>query len=304
MLIAAIIFVLSGALIIKSADKLVEAAAKIAKSFGLSEFFIGMTIVAVGTSAPEIFTSVLSSVYGFEGITFGTLVGSNITNILLILGAIAWLKPIPTNWEQKRKDFTLNLIATSLLVLFCITGFKLGFIEGMLLVGFFFLALYLMIQKNHIFGSKKKEWVPKDWLFVLIGLIGLIIGSHFFVNSAEEIAIQLSIPEYIIGFTIVAIGTSLPELVTCITAAIKNKPGISIGAIVGSNLFNITFGLGISSMIREINIEPIMLFFHLPLLLGSTIILGHFIRKGRIDQNAGIIFLLLYALYIALTIFG
>ncbi|MBN2127250.1 MAG: calcium/sodium antiporter [Candidatus Diapherotrites archaeon] len=301
-LIDVMIFIISSFVIIKTADELVEASSRIAKSFGLNEFIIGLTIVAVGTSLPEMAASVTAVILGLPGIAVGNVIGSNITNILLVIGAVTFLMPLSTNWEQKRRDSILMLAITLIASIFLFTGNLLDRIEGIILMIFFPLSVYFILKQNHLYDDIQKKIVLMDWIIVIISLIFLIASSSLFVGSAKNIATYFSLSETVIGMTLVALSTSLPELVSAMMAALKKKAALAVGDIVGSNLFNISMVLGLSAAINPITIESSIYFMEIPLMILSAIILVYFIKKGKIPKWIGAVFIIGYLLFIAKSI--
>jgi len=297
-------------LLVKCADFLVEGASSLALSFKISQMVVGLTIVAFGTSAPELIVNVFASIKGSSDITIGNVVGSNIVNILVILGISAIIKPLHTHKNTVWREIPFSLIAViAMLIMMNDNLFNAGNDmvsrgDGALLLLFFiiFLSYVYAISKNDSIQPMEIKYLPtsKSIIFIIIGIIGLFIGGKLIVDSAIEIARIFNISEAIIGFTIVAIGTSLPELATSVVAAKKGNSDIAIGNVVGSNIFNIFFVLGISALINPIafnshlNIDIIVLLI-VTLVLFFTMFTG---KKRILERWEGIILVICYVLYL------
>lgn len=305
-----ILLILAGfVLLIKGADWLVEGASGIAKNFHIPEIIIGLTIVSIGTSMPELFVSITSAVKNLEDISLGNVIGSNICNLLLILGLSATINPIIFKKETKMFEIPMNLGITILFLILCNIGNQVSRIDGIiLLVAFIAFITYTIVMakkgndlnnNEDIETDKKPRKAIWDIVFILLGIIALKFGGDFVVDNAEAIAKTFNISEKIIGLTIVAIGTSLPELVTSVTAAIKKNSDIAIGNIIGSNIFNFLFIIGVASSINPINYNT-SYNLQMAILLVATFVLGlfpHTDRKDEMTQSNGITYLMLYALY-------
>lgn len=305
-----ILLILAGfVLLIKGADWLVEGASGIAKKFHIPEIIIGLTIVSIGTSMPELFVSITSAVKNLEDISLGNVIGSNICNLLLILGLSATINPIIFKKETKMFEIPMNLGITILFLIICNIGNQVSRIDGIiLLVAFIAFITYTIVMakkgndlnnNEDIETDKKPRKAIWDIVFILLGIIALKFGGDFVVDNAEAIAKTFNISEKIIGLTIVAIGTSLPELVTSVTAAIKKNSDIAIGNIIGSNIFNFLFIIGVASSINPINYNT-SYNLQMAILLVATFVLGlfpHTDRKDEMTQSNGITYLMLYALY-------
>lgn len=302
-------------LLIKGADKLVDGSASIAKKFGLSSLVIGLTIIAFGTSAPELIVNILSSFKGNSDIGMGNVIGSNIANILLILGATAAFCTIKVHDSITKKQIPFSVLAV--VVLFILTNSS--FIDGsngpsllsrsggLILILFFIIFLYytFSIAKNKDAKNSGEEEIKiyknsKSVFFIILGIIALFLGGKFIVDSSSNIARFFGLSEALIGLTIVAVGTSLPELAASIIAARKNQADMAIGNIIGSNIFNIMWILGLSSIIKPMNYNPVMnfdIFFllYVSILLIPLIYAG---KKKHFTRKEGIVLLVLYAAYI------
>lgn len=307
--------ILGLALIVYGADWLVDGASSMARRWGLSEFVIGLTIVGMGTSAPEMVVSVIGAIQGNADVAVGNVIGSNIFNVLLILGITALILPIPVTRENIRRDVPLNLFVTGLLILL---GMKLSiFSIGENLLSRWDGALFLLLFIAYLvfcFRSGKTEETPsvdapgrKLWVSLLMvagGLGALIIGGRLFVDNATDIARLLGVSDKFIAVTILAGGTSLPELATCIAAAIKKKGQLALGNVIGSNLFNILLILGTSAVITPLSFQDID-WVDLGVLALSALYLGTSVIVGRrrvVDRLDGVLFFLTWAAYMAYLI--
>ena len=301
------------ALILLGANGLTDGAAAVAKRFNISDLVIGLTIVAFGTSAPELVISCMAALGGSADMAIGNVVGSNIFNVLAIIGVTAMVMPIKVGEGTLSKEIPLVVLA-SMVLAFCANDVLLdggsanviSRIDGLVLLGFFmiFLRYTFAIARNggeETEGEKIKEMpIWKSVLFILGGLVGLIYGGQLFVDGASGIASSLGVSESIIGLTIVAGGTSLPELATSVTAALKKNPGIAVGNVIGSNLFNIFFVLGCSSTIAPLSMGGINNVDML-VLVGSAIlfwVVGWFFKNRTVTRIEGC---LLTACYVAYT---
>lgn len=248
-------------LLIKGADWFVDGAAGIASKMGISQLVIGLTIVAMGTSAPEAAISISSAIKGSAGIAVGNVLGSNIMNILMILGITAVITPLAVQKSTIRYEIPFVIAITGILSITGLSNNRLGRADGAILIILFLCYLgYLFIMSKSDSDNLPDDTeecsesapVPKLVLLLVIGVLLIILGSNLTVDSATFLAKNFGVSDRIIGLTIVAFGTSLPELATCIAAAIKKNADIAIGNIVGSNIFNILFVLGLSSLITPI----------------------------------------------------
>ena len=307
-MILTIVLLLAGlALIVFGADALVEGASSVARRFGLSEFVIGLTIVGMGTSAPEMVVSFIGAFQGNADIAIGNVVGSNIFNTLLILGLTALILPMAVTPSNKKRDIPVKIIVTALLVVlglektfFGIGNDGLSRIDGAILMAVFILYMVMSFKGNHPDEEENPAPMKSIWLSLLMivgGLAGLIIGGNLFVDNATAIAKALGVSDKFIAITILAGGTSMPELATCVVAAAKKKGQLALGNIIGSNVFNILLILGGSALIHPLSFVG-MNFVDLGVLLLSAIVLftATFVgKKDKIDRLDGSIFLLIFA---------
>lgn len=304
-------------LILVGANALTDGAASVAKRFNISSLVIGLTIVAFGTSAPELTVSAVSALKGSSDIAIGNVIGSNIFNALMIVGCTAAIVPISVTKGTLSKEIPLCMLA-SIVLFICandvlINGASQNSIsssDGMLLLCFFaiFLGYTFAIAHNGGENGETIKIMPiwKASLFIISGLAGLIYGGQFFVDGASGIARGLGVSESIIGLTLVAGGTSLPELATSVVAALKKNPEMAIGNVIGSNLFNIFLVLGCSATITPMNIQGITN-LDLGVLIGSCVLLyifGLFFQKRTITRPEGTLLIACYIAYITYLIIG
>lgn len=312
MLLQVLILLAGLALIVFGADWLVDGASAVARKAGISEFVIGLTIVGFGTSCPELVVSLTGAIQGNADIAVGNVFGSNIFNVLLILGITALLSPISVTKSNRRRDIPVTLLVTFLMVFLGMsrTIFGLGAsdslsrVEGIVFLAIF--ALYMFYCFKFDTGadddgeeSKKINSVWLALLFVALGLFGLIAGGRLFVDSAENIAHACGLSDKFIAVTILAGGTSLPELATCVVAAAKHKDQLALGNILGSNVFNILLILGCSAVVTPLSFSAITL-VDVCALLASVIFVWLWTYTGqrdRIDRWEGVVMLVAFAAY-------
>ncbi|RDV16272.1 sodium:calcium antiporter [Pontibacter diazotrophicus] len=314
------LFVIGFFLLIKGADVLVKGSTSIAKRFGLSDMIVGLTIVSFGTSLPELIINVLSSLQGQSELAIGNVFGSNVANLLLILGVTAIICPLPISRSTILTEIPFSLIAT-LLVGFLANATLLNKtdelyisrLDGAILLFFFVL---FMVYIYNIAKTNKDEVIPhaegdapllsvrKSVLLILLGVVGLFLGGKWVVDGAVHIAQSFGLSESFIGLTVVAIGTSLPELVTSAMAAFRRNIDIAVGNVVGSNIFNLVWILGISALINPLpfdvvsNSDIVMMIFASTLLIVAMPI-G---KRNAIDRWNGVFFLLVYVSYITFLV--
>ena len=313
-----ILFLVGGlALILLGANGLTDGAAAVAKRFNISDLVIGLTIVAFGTSAPELVISAMAAMGGSAEMAIGNVVGSNIFNVLMIIGVTALVMPIQVGQGTLSKEIPLVVLASFALAFMAndiwLDGGNTNIIsriDGLVLLAFFLIFLRYTFAIAHnggdeAEGEKIKEMpIWKSILFILGGLAGLIYGGQLFVDGASGIASSLGVSESIIGLTIVALGTSLPELATSVTAALKKNSGIAIGNVIGSNLFNVFFVLGCSATISPLPMGGINN-VDMAVLIGSAILfwlVGWFFKKRTITRMEGALLVICYVAYTAFLI--
>lgn len=318
-MILSMFFIIIGfALLIVSADILVDGSSGIAKKFHIPEIIIGLNIVSIGTSMPELFVSITSALEGHQDMAIGNIIGSNLSNLLLILGLSAIIKPVVFQKETRFYEIPMCLLFTIIFMIFCNSQNSISRIEAIILLILFCVFLGYTIfmgkkeSKDNLTESEvksegkenKKNSIVKNIIFVILGIVGLKFGGDLTVNNAVNIANYFNISEKIISLTILAIGTSLPELVTSVTAAIKGNSDIAIGNIIGSNIFNILLIIGVSAIIKPITYN-VTYNFDLLILLLSTIILAIFPfipPKEKMSRVNGIIYFLMYVIYLVVLI--
>lgn len=302
-----ILLIIGFILLIKGADYFVEGSSNLAKALKIPTLIIGLTVVAFGTSAPEAVVSIVASTKGSNEIALSNIIGSNIFNLLAVLGISAIVKGLKANRQIITKDFLFSILATFILIALMfdkfLSGDKLNIItrgEGLVLLSILVLYVYSLIltaSKEKKLIKEKHKLTPKDILMLVLGILAVILGGELVVKSSQQIALNLGISETLVGLTIVSIGTSLPELVTSIVAAKKGETDIALGNVIGSNIFNILFVLGISSTLSPILVNSQSLIDVL-ILLGITIVCYIFtIYNQRIGRTKGIIMALTYLIF-------
>lgn len=294
-----LLLVLGFAMLAKGADVFVDGAAGIAAKMKIPQLVIGLTIVAMGTSAPEAAVSITAAFNKNADITIGNVVGSNILNVLIILGLASVIIPIAVAKSTVRVDIPFTIAVTSLLLVLGLDG-EISRIEGIIFIALivgYMTYLIFMAKKNKDDGEEIKDIsVPKALIFTVIGLAVIILGSRFTVNAATRIAEAIGLSERFIGLTIVALGTSLPELFTSVTAARKGNADIAIGNIIGSNIFNILFVVGLSAIIIPVPFTANFI-FDTVVAIVSVLLLLVFSLKGKLQRWAGAVLLTGYAAY-------
>lgn len=290
-----ILLVLGFILLLKGADWFVDGASSIASRFGIPQLIIGLTIVAMGTSLPEAFVSITAALKSNAAITIGNVVGSNILNVGIILGITALIRPLHIQNSTIKYEMPFMILVTLVLILLGINT-TISRLDGMIMWLFFLGYLYYIFKmsKNQMEETEIKKTNP---LFIPLGLVCLMVGSNFAVDAATNIAISLGVSQRFIGLTIVALGTSLPELVTSVTAAKKGNADIAIGNIIGSNIFNILFVVGSSALITPVPFEyHFIIDSFVAILIGLVLYLCT--KKTRVlDKKAGILLLVTYSIY-------
>lgn len=298
------LLVIGFVLLVKGADWFVEGSAAIARKLNIPELVIGLTIVAMGTSLPEAAVSITASLNGNAGIAVGNVAGSNIMNILIILGITSVITTIRIQKSTIRMEIPFLILVSAVFLGFGMTGNRLSGLEGVGFWGLFvvyLVYLYVMSQRNESDPAEDEKPMNRPvWqclILLVISAIMIIKGSDLIVSGATDIAKVIGLSDRIIGLTIVAFGTSLPELVTCITAARKNKADLAIGNIVGSNIFNILFVLGTASLITPIPFESKFVVDAAFGIAAAVILwLGSF-RKRELARPTGIFMICVYACY-------
>ncbi|WP_291652215.1 calcium/sodium antiporter [Clostridium sp.] len=308
-----LILIIGFVLLIKGADIFVDGAAKIAKKFGIPSIIVGLTIVSLGTSAPELAVSLIASFEGNNGITIGNILGSNIFNTLMVLGVTSIIMPIIIKKSTMIKDYIVNMVVSVVLLILTFGRVLLNKEAALTRVSGIILLILCIIYTVYLIKSakgRKEEENPEEEedikilnciIKIILGIVGIIVGGNLVVSSASDIAYSFGLSDKLVGLTIVAVGTSLPELVTTMIASIKGENDIAVGNVLGSNIFNILLILGVSSSINPIPISSELL-IDILFLIAISIILGIFMFKGKkdklkLDKLEGLILILLYIGY-------
>ena len=314
MLLNILLIIIGFILLIKGADFLVSGSSKIAKKFHIPEIIIGLTIVSIGTSMPELFVSITSAVEGYSDLALGNVIGSNICNLLLILGLSSVIRPIKFQKETRIIELPLSLLLTIIFWIICFSNNFISKAEGILLLvlflGFIIYTIYMGLHGDKsekksqevLKEEKGKFFIFKNIVYIIIGIIALKYGGDFVVDNSVEIAELFNISDAIISLTILAIGTSLPELVTSVTAAIKGNSDIAIGNIIGSNIFNMLMIIGVSASIKPITYNPSYNIQMIILLIAIVFLaLFPFIKpKNEMSRGNGIVYIITYIVYMVL----
>lgn len=296
-----LLLVVGFAMLVKGADWFVEGAAGIASKFGIPQLVVGLTIVAMGTSAPEAAVSITAALKGTADIAVGNVVGSNILNVLVILGLTGLITSVAVQKSTLFIEIPYMLVVTGVLLVMGMMGNSINFVEGIIFWAMFilYLAYLFVLAKKGKSQEEEKENRPlwKLLLFALVGGVVVVLGSNVAVDSATAIAQIIGLSEKFIGLTIVALGTSLPELVTSVTAAKKGNADIAIGNIVGSNIFNILFVLGTSALIIPITFEASFAIDTIISIAAGVLLWIATIGKKKLTRPWGIVMLLCYTAY-------
>ena len=299
LLILGLVFLIFGG------DLLVRSAVSFSEKFGVSSFLIGVTVVSFGTSIPELMVSIQAAMDQAADIAIGNVLGSNIANIALVLGVSVVIRPLSITTNTYKLSWWVMLISSLLFILFLLDN-VITKMEGLLLIAGLFCFIFFSIKRNipNEESIISKINIQTGILFFVLGAIGLYFGSELFVESAISIASFFNVPKFVIGITVVALGTSLPELVTSIVALMKGQNNISLGNLIGSNIFNVFAVLGITSLIQELGTSSILLFLDFGVMLAVILVFGYqlFIRK-KISRTAGFILLSGYFSYILFSVF-
>ena len=311
-----IILIIGFFLLIKGADIFVDGASSIAKKIGIPSVIVGLTIVSLGTSAPELAVSLISSFNGNNGIAVGNVLGSNLFNTLVVLGGTAIVAPLLIKKSTIKRDYIATLVVT-ILTCFLIFGLvpksenMLSRISGIILLVVCIAYMFILVKAAKKDSVKDEEntseiKMSKNILLSLIGVVGIVFGGNLVVDSATNIAYALGMSEKLVGLTIVAVGTSLPELVTSIVAALKGENDIALGNVLGSNIFNLVLILGASATISPITVSGLMLIDFI-ILIAVTLFIGALIffnkkEDKRLGRLEGIILVGIYVAYLAYII--
>ena len=312
MLLQIVILLAGLVMILMGANWLVDGSSSVARRFGISEFVIGLTIVGIGTSTPEMVVSFIAAFQGQSELALGNVIGSNIFNILMILGVTTLISPITMTKDNRVKDIPLNILVTGGLMLIWLLHSVLGVgtneisrLEGGLMLAAFMFYLWMMFRSGsgaEETGQAEESKTFPNWLSVLMilgGLGGLIVGGRFFVNSATAIAQYLNLSEKFIAITIMAAGTSLPELATCIVAARKGRNQMALGNVIGSNIANILLIVGGAALISPLSLASIAWVDFAVMMVASLVLLmsAYTIKRDRIDRREGLLFIVIEVAY-------
>lgn len=306
MLITVILLIAGFALLVKGADYFVEGSGAIAKKFKVPVFIIGMTIVAMGTSAPECAVSISASLQGSNGMAISNVIGSNIFNLLVVCGVCALFQPLVIKKETLKKEFPFSIVAAVLIGIMGLIGMTVGHADGIILVVVFAFFLFWMVRsarKSMQSGEDIEAEEIKDlpiWkclVYIVGGLAAIVVGGQLVVNEAEVIARGFGLSETLIGLTICSIGTSLPELVTSVVAAKKNQAGMALGNVIGSNIFNILLVGGLASVISPIAVNMNNIIDIILLIIISLYIMLLVWKKQLLTRMGGVSMLVIYAAY-------
>ena len=302
-----VILIVGFALLIKGSDFFVDGSSNVASLLKIPTIIVGLTIVAFGTSAPEAAVSITSSITGSNALAVSNVIGSNLFNMLLIIGLCAILKDLKMAKPTLETDLPFLVVATVVCSVLMIIGLRFSRIDGIIALAILIIYIYFIIRgikkgKDEQSVSEAKMGLPRSIIYILGGLAGIVIGANFVVDSASNIAMAFGMSETLVGLTIVAMGTSLPELATSITAIRKDEEELVIGNVLGSNIFNLLFVLGLSSAISPIAISPAM-YVDILLLVVVTIVFFIFGKtQDKFDRKEGIILLILFIAYMAFAI--
>lgn len=315
MWVSFILLIVGLVLILLGADALVNGASAVARKYGISEFVVGLTIVGIGTSAPELIVSAISAINGSSDIAIGNVVGSNISNVFMILGITAIIAPISLTKSNLKYDLPIALGVSLLLFVLAYDSIFLGKEfnvisrwDGLILIAMFVLFMIYSF-KSSASGEQNEESaesesgkvnIVKSVLLIVCGLVGLVLGGRLFVNSGSDIARGFGVSDAFIGITVMAVGTSLPELAASVNAAIKKKGQMALGNVIGSNIFNILLILGTSSIIRPLTLGGITMIDMGMMILTTVMIMlsALLISKKEIKRGVGALFFMIYIAYI------
>ncbi len=306
MLLSIVLLIIGLVLLSKGADFFIDGASNLALKFKIPQIIVGLTVVAMGTSAPEAFVSINSALKGVNGVAIGNIIGSNIANIFLILGVTAAICALPIKNNTIKYEIPFVGFITVILL---VTGHFFGAVDRigalvlLVLFGLFFIYLFKASKNNNEFDVEEKQiGIIKILLYITGGLIALVYGSDMTVNSAVDIAHRLNVSDRIIGLTVIAFGTSLPELITCIVAAYKKQTDLAVGNIIGSNIFNILFVLGITGMIQPVEFSKAFYFDSIVAIFAVVLLFIYTFKSKILKRWQGISFLILYFAYLTVLI--
>ena len=294
-------------LLLISGDFLVKGAIQLSNRLGVSALLVSLTVVAFGTSAPELIVAIKATLSGSPGLAMGNVVGSNIANILLVLGLPTLLVRLQNGITDTKRSFVLMILASVLFIVFGISG-SFSWVHGIVLLSLltFFLFDTFKQSTEKTSNNESLEFrnrTPQSWwtiiFFILLGIIGLPLGADLLVNNASTLAKDYGISDAVIGLTLVAIGTSLPELATTFIAVVRKKAEVVLGNLIGSNIFNLLAIIGITSLISPVPVDPTFIKFDFWIMLGASILLAPFIFLNiQFNRLSGFLFVTLYISYL------
>ena len=279
-----VLLIIGLVLLVVGGDFLVKSAIAIAGRFNISPLLIGVTIVSFGTSAPELFVSIQATLDGSPAIAIGNVVGSNIANIGLVLGLTVCIRPLAVNREKYMASWLVMLISSIMFFAFSADG-EIGFLEGLFFVAglLAFISISVLYMKNDLESGDLNIVMNTPWIitYLVLGAVGLQFGSELLISNAVVIASNMGVSQFIIGVSVVALGTSLPELATSIIATYRGQNSISLGTLLGSNVFNVFAVLGITSLVKPIPVSYFLTYIDLPVMIGFIILVGLFMFLGK-----------------------
>lgn len=304
-MISVVLIILGAVLVVHGADKLTDGASALAQHMGVPQMVIGLTVVALGTSMPEFFVSLVSALKGTPDLAIGNVVGSNIFNTTLTVGLAAAITPIAISRSTVRKDIPISITAAVMLTIMCLDG-RVSRTDALILLTAFiaFMAYTLYIgtrgkRKPQTDADKPRTTIARSLLFIFLGLAELVIGGNIFVSGATDVARMLNVSEAVIGLTIVAGGTSLPELATTIVAARKGRSEIAIGNVIGSNVFNLLMIVGVAGMATPLTISGITTIDMSVMLVSAVLLWLMSYTKYTVERWEGCLLTALFIAYIA-----
>ncbi len=299
-------------------DLLVRGSVALARRFHVSPMIVALTVVAFGTSLPELVVVLRAILTGYPGLALGNVVGSNIANVLLVAGLAAVVHPLAIGKGTSRRDSVGMLVVSIVFVAFCATGY-LSRLEGMILLGMLAIIAAITAREAAIAYRQATLTTPLEWvlglpssvwtilILIAVGAVGLPVGANLVVDAAVKMAAELGVSDAIVGLTILAFSTSLPELATTVVAAARGRTEVAIGAVIGSNLFNIAAIMGTAAVVSPLPIQvtPDFLRLDLPVMIGTAVLLAAFVWLRRpIGRAAGVVMVVGYAAYILAVVFG
>lgn len=302
-----VLLIIGFVLLVKGADFFVEGSSSVAKTLRVPTVIIGLTIVAFGTSCPELAVSVTASMANKNEMALSNVIGSNIFNLLVVTGFSAVIATMKVEKEILKREFPLSIIVTALLLIMSLIGGSVGMVDGLLLLaGFIAFVIYMVWSalKNRTETREDVKVLPmwRSLLYIVGGIIAIAYGGDLVVDSASDIARTFGLSETLIGLTIVSVGTSLPELVTSMVAAAKNESDLALGNVVGSNLFNILMILGLASTISPITVGMESIYDMLVLMIASVGVMAMAWENKKIGRIGGLSMLIVYVVYLAYII--